>query len=234
MMRVMATTLASWAFGIALPLHAQEAEVPSEFRGFARPSAAEPRGQPLDRLQWQQRTRTPATAGPLLLGEAELTLLSASASGEWEAVLLVLTRDGANANARDDLGNDALGFAALAGRDDVVRALLARGADPDRVAGSGFTPLGAAAFRGHRSTVRVLLRSGADPTLRGATGQTPLHLAALAGRIGVIDELLKAGVDPYLLNRQGDNALDVAGNSNQQEAMGRLMEAGIDPALSGR
>lgn len=226
-----AVTAVACSLMVAVPLHAQE-EVPSEFRGFAKAPAAVPRGQPLDRLQWEQRTRTPAGAGPVLLSEVEQAMLTAAAAGDWDTVLLALMSDGADASARDELGNDAMGFAALAGRDDVVRTLLARGVDPNRVSGTGFTPLGAAAFRGHRSTVRILLKTDADPRLRSTTGQTPLHLAAMAGRIEVIDTLLKAGVDPYLLNRDGDNALDVAANRNQQEAMARLMDAGVDPSAT--
>ena len=205
-----------------------------EFATLVRALPAAPRGQPVDALAWERRTRAADRLGPSVLGEADVALLAAARAGRWATVSELVMGGTANPNARDETGGNTLGWAARAGQDDVVRLLLKRGAQTERLGEDGFTPLGAAAFFGHRSTVRLLLKAGADPRTRSASGQTPMHLAASSGRVGVIDELLAAGVDPTARNRDGDKALDVAANRGRQDVMARLIAAGVDPNESGR
>lgn len=205
-----------------------------EFSSFAPAASAPPRGVPVDPLVWERISRPPDRFGPHRPTEADLALLAAARQDDWRVVIDLVKRGEAHVNARDERGGSVLVLASGAGADDVVRLLLQRGADLERLGEDGFTPLGAAAFRGHRSTVRILTRAGANLYRPGATGQTPMHLAAMTGRTEVIDELLKAGADPRRRNRDGDNALDVAANRGQLEAMDRLMAAGLDPADSGR
>src|SRR5215471_10143285 len=56
-------------------------------------------------------------------------------------VAIALIEAGADANGRDEAGNTALIVAANKGWTTVVRALLARGADPNAAGGDGETPL---------------------------------------------------------------------------------------------
>ena len=67
----------------------------------------------------------------------------------------------------NDKGDTLLVVAAYAQHEDVVRALLERGADHARVNDRGQTALGSAVFRQSAGTVRALLDAGADPDLGG-------------------------------------------------------------------
>lgn len=202
--------------------------------GFTRQAPPAPRGVAVDRLEWEQRLRAPDRFGPPHQREADRALLSATRAGRWADALELVKTGLAHPNARDAAGGVALVHAARAGQDELLRELIKRGAELDRIGDDGFTALGAAAFAGRRSSVRLLVRAGADATRWGATGQAPLHLAALAGQGGVIDELLRLKVDIEGLNRQRESALDVAAGVGQQDSLGRLLDAGADPLLAGQ
>jgi hypothetical protein len=71
---------------------------------------------------------------------------------------------------------------------DVLRLLLARGADPNRRAADGRTPLHCSTTLEH---LCVLVAGGADRTLLDADGRTPLDVARAANRIDESFYLLK-------------------------------------------
>jgi ankyrin repeat protein len=60
---------------------------------------------------------------------------------------------------------------------EIVRMLLAAGADPNARSASGGTPLHTAAFTGDVVMVRLLVAAGADPSIEDEKGRTPLDLA---------------------------------------------------------
>ncbi len=88
----------------------------------------------------------------------------------------------------------ALGVAAGKGQIELVRAFLARGADPNLG-----EPLASAAAEGHLEVARLLVAAGARPTSRRG-GCTPLHRAAMEGRTEVCEYLLSVGADPQVRN----------------------------------
>ena len=201
---------------------------------FMRAPAAAPRAAPFDALAWERRLRSANSLGPAPLRAVDAALLAAARSAHWAAAMALLKSGDANANARDDIGGHALVLAAAAGQDELVRELLKRGAEIDRLGDTGFSALGAAAFAGRRSTVRLLLRAGADVERWGAGGQTALHLASLCGRLDIIDEFIRAKVPVDVLNRQRETALDSAATAGQLDAMGKLIAAGADTRLAGQ
>jgi len=86
-----------------------------------------------------------------------------------------LLLEGADVNARDPRsplndGATALTIAAETGAVEVLRLLLAQGADIDARSASGWTPLMRACNAGQVETARALLEAGADPELRNAEG----------------------------------------------------------------
>ena len=66
-------------------------------------------------------------------------------------------------NLTNSSGDTLLILAAYHTHADLVRGLLARGADHERVNDRGQTALGAAVFRRREDIVSVLLEAGADP-----------------------------------------------------------------------
>ncbi|CAK9787182.1 ankyrin [Cutaneotrichosporon oleaginosum] len=81
-----------------------------------------------------------------------------------DASLLPYVDAGIPANLTNSAGDTLLMLAAYHGHVELVRGLLARGADPDAVNGKGQAPIAGAVFKGHEGVVRALFDAGADVT----------------------------------------------------------------------
>ncbi|KAF5008414.1 hypothetical protein FDECE_5320 [Fusarium decemcellulare] len=81
--------------------------------------------------------------------------------------------------AKDREGRTPLVLAALHVPSDLIRPLLAIGANPDAADHEGSTPLHMACKRGNNDSVQLLLNANADINARDRDGYTPLHLAAI-------------------------------------------------------
>ena len=114
---------------------------------------------------------------------------------EWKAAvragdvarLEALADAGADINALDDHGQTALMNAARDGRMDVVRWLIARGAELDHTAKFHLSALMLAVINGRDAIVGLLVDAGADRSIRGSgapgfDGKTALDIASAGGR----------------------------------------------------
>lgn len=165
------------------------------------------------------------------LGKAEVQLLNLLRNRAWTQAKDWLKQTDPDVNAQDPITKaTALTLAAQAGQLDLVRELMRRGAELDRVGAGGATPLGAAVFHGHELVVKDLIRKGARPDVPGATGQLPLHLACATGQVRMIEVLLKAGASYLDVNRQGRHAMAEAALFGQLGAMQALAHAGASYA----
>src|SRR4030095_9822387 len=87
--------------------------------------------------------------------------MRACATGDTEAVRTLLAEE--PALARERLTGETTGLHLAGPHPDVVRVLLAHGADPNaRDGGDNATPLHFAAAQGNVDSVRLLLDAGAD------------------------------------------------------------------------
>jgi ankyrin repeat protein len=139
---------------------------------------------------------------------------------------------------------------------ELIRALLARGADPDfrtnttpvrgfmQLTGSwvnfdGQTPLIRAALAGDITVMRLLLDHGADPSLATYEGTTPLMAAAgvnwVIGEtysrsddeyLAAVTLCLELGNDPNAVNKQGFTAMHGAANRGFDKMIALLAENG--------
>jgi ankyrin repeat protein len=102
----------------------------------------------------------------------------ASFFGHPEAVRLLL-ENGANPNLASANAQRVapLHSAVAGGKAEIVRMLLARGADVHARQDLGFTALHGAAVEGGEEMIRLLLDHGADPAARNVAGKTPADLA---------------------------------------------------------
>ncbi|HEY6509300.1 MAG TPA: ankyrin repeat domain-containing protein [Vicinamibacterales bacterium] len=186
----------------------------------------------------------------------------AAINAHAEAAALLLKR-GANPNLGDragmtplyaavDLHTMQFGFGRpnlsptqVAASVDMVKALLAHGADPnarlssrilkrvytggDGRLGKGATPYMRAARAGDVLLMKTLLAAGADPSLTQENGNSPLLLAAGLGYRGAIGGTeamaleaitfsLAQGADINAVNTAGDSALHIAATTNFEES----------------
>lgn len=130
-----------------------------------------------------------------LLGPGEhgaMLLVEGAGRGDVGLVKELLAQ-GVEVDAQSSDGDTALRGAATAGRAQMVRYLLSRGADPNRAGGIlSRTPLMNAAEMGHREVAELLLAGGADPTLTDARGRTALMIAEAAGHSDIAERLRSA------------------------------------------
>ncbi|WP_344470455.1 ankyrin repeat domain-containing protein [Nonomuraea monospora] len=128
----------------------------------------------------------------------------------------------------------ALYQAAVHGDADIVRALLAIGADPDLESGGDGEglPLCAAACWGHLDAVNALLDGGADPDVRedaAGSAMTALHWAAAGDHLAVARALLGRGADPSLPDGAGNTALSRAAERGATAVVRVLLGHGAVP-----
>lgn len=99
------------------------------------------------------------------------------------AALAAYLDAGVPVNLCNDRGDTLVMLAAYHGHAETVRALTARGADPDRVNDRGQSPLAGAVFKGEDAVIDALLDAGADP---GAGAPSALEAARLFGQEAVL------------------------------------------------
>ncbi len=202
---------------------------PRAERGIAAPGSVEARDR-----RFRELARTGNDAPRLdrdraLVDEAALLVAiergdQAAVDAQWQA----LGADAAGLAA----AHEGLVAAAYAGRKELVRRFLARGADADhlarRGAAAGLTPLAAAVLRDDPLLAHSLLQAGADPDRRAGNGKTPLVLAIELGRERVARELLEGGADPRL-ESHGQRALALAALWGRTRLIDWLTRMGEDP-----
>ena len=77
-------------------------------------------------------------------------------------------------------------LAAYSGHPELVRGLLTRGADPNRINDRGQSPLAGAVFKGEDEVVRALVAGGADPRLGTPSA---IQSARMFGKTGLLSVL---------------------------------------------
>ena len=137
-------------------------------------------------------------------------------------------------------GKTPLWMAASAGHADVVRVLIAAGANPDQDDEySGLKPLHKAALKNHHEVVTILLEAGVDPLtpktredpgqLCGnsarSVGYTPLMFACQNGHLESVEAFIPFVKDIETIHR----ALAWAARNGKSEVVGRLLQCpGVD------
>jgi len=150
-------------------------------------------------------------------------LHQAAAKGDLKKVRK-LVEEGADVNARDNIGYTPLHYAASYGHLDVARLLLEEGADVNARDNAGWTPLHWAAAYGHVDVARLLVERGADVNARDNIGYTPLHYAASYGHLDVARLLIESGADINARDDRGRTPLDLAKELGREEVV-KLLES---------
>ena len=111
------------------------------------------------------------------------------------ATARLLLENGADPNqaARNGTRVSPLHSAIAGGNIEIVRDLLARGADVQGGQEGGFTPLHSAAGEGSEEMVRLLLEHGANGARQSDAGKTPAELARERGHARIAELLAGPG-----------------------------------------
>lgn len=120
-----------------------------------------------------------------------------------------------NVEWRTKKDESALMIAALKGHTDLVRKLIAKGADVNK---PGWAPLHYAATGGHLKIMEILLEEHAFIDAESPNKTTPLMMAAMYGTPQAVKLLLDAGADVNMRNELGLSAVDFAQRANRPDA----------------
>lgn len=118
------------------------------------------------------------------------------------------------------------------GNTDVVRALLAAGANPNVLSADGSTALLVASSNGDTAVVKALLGASANPSHALPNGQTVLMSAAVNGQGKIIDLLIDAGADVNAIFSEGRlSAFAAALDAKRMRIALQLLRRGAQPSF---
>src|SRR5437867_4481083 len=114
--------------------------------------------------------------------------------------------------------------------EEVVKRLLAAGADPNEVgSGNGFRPLHRAAWEDKPGVAHILLAGGADANVKDGNGERPLHFAARGPGPGTMPQILLAkGADPNARDAHDRSPLHSAASGRDVEVVQVLLDGKAD------
>lgn len=150
------------------------------------------------------------------------------------------------------VGDTALHLAAAGYRVEVVRLLLAAGADPNAAmnhrrsgplhyAADGYITGPAWDAKRQVKTIRCLLEAGAEVNAQDKNGAAPLHRAVRTRCAAAVQCLLQASADPTLRNKPGSTPFHLAvqttgrggsGAEQAKAAQGQIIEAFLSLGMS--
>jgi ankyrin repeat protein len=155
-------------------------------------------------------------------------VLDAVKAGNPPAVRKALQQHG-DPNDKEGDGTTALHWAVQQDSAEMVRVLLASGANANAINQYGLTPLAGALTKGNAPVTEALLKAGADPAVRVPGMGPALIAAAHVGNPGVIHALLKAGVNVNETEHAtGQTALMWAAAEGHEEAAKVLLAGAAD------
>jgi uncharacterized protein len=163
-------------------------------------------------------------------GEALVRAIAQDSTGRVnDNVKLVIDMVG-DVSAQDANGWSAVHMAAQRGNPALLRLLLEKGADVNRVcACKGFldardwTPLQMAARRGRMEVVELLLTKDVDLRQVNSRGVTALHEAVESDSPAIVRAVLDKGADPRAKDNDGKTPLDYAAEIANEKARAEIV-----------
>ena len=172
-------------------------------------------------------------AAVLLVGTAFADPINDSAFGGDVAGVQTELDKGTDVNAKREDGSTPLHGAAEGGHEEIVKLLIAAGADlhattVPMLGGGGWTPLHSAARQGHRGIVELLIEKGTDVNAMDSSGKSALHDAALEGHKEIVELLIIKGADLNAESGYYGTPLHVAAGIGHKEIVELLIANGAN------
>jgi Fem-1 family protein b len=171
-------------------------------------------------------------------GQLTTPLLIAARNGHVKVVEILLTQYGVDPEQTGTVKFDgytsdgacALWWAACHGHINVIKTLLAHGADVNHTTASNsiYTPLRVACFEGLLDVVALLLDRGADIHISNKFGNTCLMIASYKGHLEVVKYLLEHGSRPNDRALCNATALHFAADRGHLKIVKVLVENGAE------
>ena len=140
------------------------------------------------------------------------------------AITELLIEKGADIEAKDDDGINALVYAASFNNEEMVKFLLEKGADANTVCeiknehtDISPTPLMNAVYNGNTNIINMLLENGADINYTTDYGMTALMMAASFNQFEAAKVLLENNADTSITDEYGRTALDLAKSEDYKD-----------------
>lgn len=111
---------------------------------------------------------------------------------------------------------------------EIVRALLAKGANPNVPDGNGNNAAHIALDTDQLSLLEELLKAGADANAGNKEYHSPAHFCALKGKTEALKLYLAAKADPNLKEENGFTPLHLAARAGRAPAVEALLAAGAE------
>lgn len=171
--------------------------------------------------------REPEGRRPKIITELDEELIRAAGLNQLDEVKSLVAK-GAEVNARDQADTTPLTYTVRSGNRkvgdvEVVRFLLANGANPNANPSCRLTTLMYAIERGDLQSIAALLDHGADANAATPDGYTALMAASILGNPDAVALLLKKNANVRAQTRQGQTALMLAqSNRNRIAAYDRM------------
>jgi ankyrin repeat protein len=169
----------------------------------------------------------------LLSAASDTRLSDAAMQGNQDAVRSLL-KQRVDVNAPQGDGTTALHWAAYRDDLEMVKLLLAAGANAQATTREGaITPLLMACQNGNVTIIEALLKAGADVNAVKSNGTTPLMMAAASGSANAVETLLAHGANVNAKElAHGQTALMFAAALNRAAAIKILMANGADASVA--
>ncbi len=153
-------------------------------------------------------------------------LMVAAEKGHLTSVQALLNAHSINIDTKKRGGATALFMAAYNSKDDVVKALIQKGANVNINTYFGWTPLMSAAEKGHLTTVQVLLNANSiNIDTKNHNGATALYIAAAFGRDDIVKALIQKGANVNITDDDGWAPLMYAAEKGHLTTVQALLNA---------
>lgn len=149
----------------------------------------------------------------------------AARAGRWDITQALLDAH-FPIDATTPQGYTALILAAYDEQPEMLRRLLAAGANPCVGDRNGNTALMGALYKGETAIARTLMTTSCDINQTNNAGETALAFAALFGRFDLLPELVDKGADPNHTDARGNTAIQTVTMQGNQAAVRALKRVG--------